>query len=388
MKKNQTDKTIIGLATPFNIYNYGTKLQAYALQELVSDLGYDCEIIKYESKFDLTLKSFFVKLWFKISKFVNRISMNVFPKEVAENIEKRKTSIDSFNKKYKVSTNIRGFKSLMKYAERYSAVICGSDQVWKHTNLISRFYTLEFVNSDTGKISYAPSFGTSTLPAKYINRYRGFLKCFDYISIRESSGVEILSELIDGEIRLVLDPTLVVQDSLWGRLVEESNYDTPEEFIFCYFLGDNVAHRRIVKELAKKHRLPIINLAHMTGFNQSDIKFADIDIYGISPDDFLKIIKRSSFVFTDSYHGSIFSIIFKKEFYVFERYPCGNPLSTNTRLENLLNLLSVSDRMIKNDALNEIYSIGKIDYVSVYSKLAEHRMTSMDFLTTSLKEFS
>lgn len=384
---------MLGLATPFKTQNYGTKLQAFAMQTIFSELGYDVEIISHTY---VSSKKEKLKKLFSIKKISAKIKQNKKKKadflnaEYTQCLKIRNRAFDRFTNEYLFTTrNFSNLDALKKYSERYDAVVCGSDQIWLPSHIRNGYYSLSFVPQGAKRIAYAPSIGVSKLEKSDVKKYRDFLEKMDCLSCRELSGCEIIEKASGKKAQLVLDPTLLAPKSEWEKLAG----NTPvldENYIFCYFLGSNPQHRQKVKELATLTGYKIVALPHIEGYVEADTSYADYALSDIGPDKFINLIKNAKYVCTDSFHGSVFSTIFEKDFFVFERFAKGAKNSTNTRLHSLLDILDLKSRQIKDDDINTLdwseKIKDKIDYNGVSTNAQKHRNSSLDYIKNALAD--
>lgn len=376
----------VGIITTYRINNYGTKLQAYAMQEILQTLGLDYEIVDYYPKYDFRPHVIIYKIISKIKSKIQKNQKNVADKKVLENkIFERNHAINKFDALYVKSKKIKGYEKLKTTVKDYDCFICGSDQIWAEGNLITDYFNCAFVQRKKPVIAYAPSFGTSHLKRSSEAKYRKFLNDIDYLSTRESSGVDLIYKLTGRKAALVVDPTLLFGKNLWNDLIDKygeqygNHMDFPQKYIFCYFLGDSAEHRHYAKKLADMYDYKIITLPHMKSYVDADSDLDAIDLYDVSPIDFLKLIKNAEYICTDSFHGTVFSILFGKKFYTFERFAKEDVNSTNTRIYSLLNSLGLSDQLIT--ATDHIKPC-TIDFDTVETKLEELRKFSWDYLRT------
>lgn len=358
----------VGILTWHYYNNVGSNLQAYALQEIIDSMGFDVEIINYRYKrysdnwVKYIIKNVFIMIDKKFPNIIN---------------EKFRFGFLRFQKD-KLITSKPIFKKerLKDFSEKYDMVICGSDQIWAPT-VFDEIYMLSFVSSPIFKIAYAPSIGLDYIPNELIHKYKELISKIDYISVRESKGVELLKEKCDIESTLVLDPTLLIDRDHWYKLCKHECI-IKEPFIFIYLLGDNSIFRgQIIEYISKKNMKAIVLSPKL---NNKEISNDISDYYScMGPTKFLSCISQANIVLTDSFHGMIFSILFHKNFYVFDRFSDGEQENQNSRIDNLTDLLGLSARRIKReDEFNK--DINMIDYVSVDRKLECWREKSFEFL--------
>ena len=172
----------------------------------------------------------------------------------------------------------------------------------------------------------------------------------------------------------------------WDAKATCPEYNLPKEYILCYFLGDNDVHREMVQKLKKQFNLPVLSISHMKKYISSDNEVSDVNLYEVSPFDFIYLIKNSRFVCTDSFHATVFSILFEKKFLVFQRFNNNSAKSTNSRLYSMLELIGIENRIIEDNNCDLFNIIDmNIDYKTVKQKLEELRKISNDYLDRALK---
>lgn len=367
--------------------NYGSILQAYALQKALHDYNYDNEIINYKKSKLLQLKRLFnISLLRNIisnkTKFLKckKHSKKSFYKVIVtrnDAFEKFKLENLFFSKVYK------GKKSLIKGCYNYDNILVGSDQVWHPLNLSSKYYSLIFVPDDINTISYASSFGVSKIPKHQINKTKQYLNKINHISVREESGAKIISKLINRQAIVVLDPTLLIDRNEWNKIKSGKVID--KKYIFCYFIGTNEENRRIAKEFANNNDLEIVVLPHIDEYVKADEEYGTIFPEKIGPSEFIDLISNAEYVFTDSFHAAVFSIIYNKNFFVFERFNSNDKKSTNTRIYSLLSKINLTERICHNIKDVENNCNYNIDYSRINPIIEEERKKSVNFIKKAVK---
>ena len=377
--------------------NYGSMLQAYATQMALDKLGYENETIDisgfngeikkakmlYFAKASLTSDILLSKLG-----MAKTVLMRKLPKtKYAANSHIRAEKFDSFSKKYFRLSPVYNSKAELggKCEENYSAVLVGSDQLWLPGNIAADYYTLNFVPEAVNTIAYATSFGQSSLPKDSAEQAKVFLKRIKHIGVREESGQKLVKELVDRDVPVVCDPTLLFTGDEWMAIQQEESI-VKGKYIFCYFLGNNPPHREFAKRLKEKTGSKIVALTHLDEFVKSDEKYADETPYDIDPADFLNLIRNAEYVCTDSFHCSVFSILYKKPFFTFRRYARKTKSSTNSRLDTLFKLVGISGRIMNGDEDIERCLSMKIDFDAAHKKLENVRSNSYDYLVNALKD--
>lgn len=376
-------------------HNYGSMLQAYATQEILNIMDIPNETInidgfKHEIK-DAKMKYFrsrmfspdvikdklgFIKLY--AAKKINR--------KLSENISVRDRRFDRFYKEhFKLSGQFSSKLELGKKSTDYSAFIVGSDQLWLPSNIAADYYTLSYVDKSVRRIAYATSFGVSSLPEKQAEDAKKFLPQIDCLSVREKSGQDLVKSLTGLDATLVCDPTLLLTRDQWMKIVDQKPV-VDEPYIFCYFLGNNRMSRKCADDLRKETGCKIVALQQLDMYIKDDEQFADKALYDIDPADFINLIKNAEYVCTDSFHGTVFSVINQKRFCSFRRFVQKSTMSTNSRIDSLLSVLGLESRIINNEADFMPAVKQDIDYASVDKKLENFRNSSLEFLKESLKE--
>lgn len=387
-----TDK--IGCVIAYNDghNNYGTALVGYALIKKIKDLGYDCEIINYTKKLSLKQKLAFIVNALRVGEgkeIYNRINANNinqrFPLHSA-NIAERTKAVDEYKSKKLIPLfcEFIGFEALQEGSKKYKAVVVGSDQVWTPMSLPNKFYNLLFVDERVTKIAYASSFGVSEIPSFQRKATKSYLERFKSIGVREQQGKHIVESLSNNKAQVVADPTLLLSREEWHKEISDARPNDKEPYIFCYFLGANQTSRQAVNELKQKTGYKIITIRHMDEYVPEDEFFGDEAPYFVDPNDFVKYISNASYVCTDSFHCTIFSIIFHRQFMTFYRFASNSKTSRNSRIDSLFELLGIDrNRIYAGDICNLIDN--EINYNEVDFKLKKLRDESLDFLAKALK---
>lgn len=384
---------MVGVCIKYFHANYGGMLQAYATVSMLEKMGIEYELIQYKKKKSLKMIIKFIPRLFnrvlindKYEALRKKIGIKKHP-EFAQNNNIRMEAFRRFKEEHfiKLSPIFEGYESLKKGARRYTAVISGSDQLWSPAGLPTNYYNLMFVPSDIRKISYASSFGVKDIPWYQKKRTAKFLNRLDFISMRENRGSEIVKELTGRTVPTILDPVFMFNEEEWKRLIPEKKI-IKEPYIFAYFLGENMEHRKAVEKVAQKLNCKIVTLRHLDQYIEEDEKFGDVALYNIGPDDFLNLLRGANYVCTDSFHGACFSIINRKQFVVFNRYLEKSKHSKNSRIDTLCtNLGLTSQRFRKSETLEEQLN-DLIDYKKVEDKFDNLKIKTDEYITQAFKK--
>lgn len=369
--------------------NYGTSLQGYAMLKKIQQLGYEVEVIKYIKRLSTWQKIKFVVNALRAGEWKNiqhRLTSKQMLKKYpvyAAGIAERTTAVNAYKQKKLIPLfhEYIGYDALHKGSLNYAAVVVGSDQVWTPMSLPNKFFNLLFVSDSVRKVAYASSFGISEIPSFQRKATGAYLDRFYKIGVREQRGKEIVEELSHQKATVVADPTMLLSREEWEQEIADAHTTTEELYIFCYFLGTNQEARKAAKELKEKTGYKIITIRHMDEYVPEDELFGDEAPYNVDPNDFVKYISRAAYVCTDSFHCTVFSILFHRQFMTFYRFAEGSKTGRNSRINSLFDLFELQERLYKGD-INKITN--PIDYNSVDEKLSELRKESIYFLNECL----
>lgn len=343
MEKEQPKK--IKIITTYHVYNYGASLQAYALMQYLMLRGHEVEVIKYQPPY-LSVKydykwvnpeskaaKYWVTRWiYRIAKYVQRQTTML-----------RKRAFDDFTrnviKETKESyTSYDQLKNNVPIADVY---ICGSDQIWNvfyETGRDPAFY-LNFVPQGKRKISYAASFSYLDVGEEMRKKIGQYLESFHSISVREYQGVELLVSMgLTGT--WVLDPVFLIKKEKWDEFSKMGTIDNKllkEPYLLIYDFENNQHLKLAAIDYAKKKHLKIYNVN-----DTYSRRYADKNFSNAGPYEFVQLICNCSAFMSNSFHGTAFSFIFKKPFWVFKR----NRHAVNSRMESLLYMFEEKKRMI------------------------------------------
>ncbi|MGB4649321.1 MAG: polysaccharide pyruvyl transferase family protein [Acetivibrionales bacterium] len=419
-----------GILTFHYAHHYGAQLQAYALMQAIRLLGVDCEIINYVRKDNIEGSSIFRK--------------GLSPRSVLSNIDtllnyssfkKRHDRFNDFvSSEMKLSEKFYGsYEELREDPPVYDVYVCGSDQIWNPLIFSEKTYDPAFF-ADFAKngrrVAYAPSFGISSIPEDKRDELAGYLEKFDCLSSREKQGEIIIREIAGREAVTVLDPTLLLTAQQWSRLAAAADKisgfpvvgsvcekpgrpqpdpgaDQPKQYddqrkaddgyILCYFITDARKYAGYVGAVTEKYGLPVVSLCG----SRRVVPQTKHKILDCGPREFLALFSGASVVCTDSFHGTVFSLIFEKEFWSFAA--SGEPSKAGgSRQYNILDAAGLLSRLYSVsagvDGFRNLLSgqtghigcqgsgdyQGPADYRRVREKLQEKRDESLSYLKKAL----
>lgn len=372
--------------------NYGSLLQAYATQKILDKLNIENETINIDENIDFKKgkKKFYKSQILNFPFIKSKIGMiklkldRKVNKKLNKNLEIREKKFEEFRNKFRLTKPFTTYEEIAQQCEKYSDVLVGSDQLWLPVNVVSDYYTLNWVPNNINKVSYATSFGISSIPKKYYDKYRKFLSRIDFISVREKNACELVKDISGKDAELVCDPTLLLNKKEWLEIQEEKPI-VKGNYILCYFLGKNIEHRKFAEKLKERTGYKIVSINHCDEYVKYSDKFADEIPYNIGPGEFINLIRNAKYVCTDSFHGTVFSLINKVNFFTFERFAGKNiKMSTNSRIYSLLELVALEERLIKESNQLETKINENINYDEVDNVIENFRQTSIEFLKQAL----
>jgi len=356
------------IITFHNAENYGAMLQAYALKETLKELDVDASFVNYENKKILSdykliktnsLKSFFSSLWY-------------MPRNL-----KRKRSFKSFGDTY-LDTNTKKYYSkeeIVQDIDNKDIFIAGSDQIWNPalTGGLSDIYTLNFSKENNNKIIYGASLGNEELLQKYADDFREKLSDLQYISVREKSIIKPLETICNKDIEQVVDPTLLLKKEKWDELIQKNNNLnlSKEKYILVYTLFEDKEITRIVNCISDLTGYKVVHFRKYNAY-KNELK----SLYTQGPVDFINAFKNAKYVVTNSFHGTVFSIIYERKFYSVL------PNERGGRIKDLLLELGLENRIIENKKDLDLNL--DIDYLQVKNKIDILSSKSKDFLKKGL----
>ena len=330
----------IAIMTWYTHNNYGSKLQATAMSRYIKKMGYDSYFINYkprgvlyENNFKSTLKKVVTKLK---SKTINKPFNN-------------NDIFEDYKRKYiKETEKCDSYVDLYQLNSDFDAFICGSDQIWSPNNFDSKYF-LDFAD-DNKIIAYAPSIGLNNIYSPIIKeKMCTLIKRFKYLSVREETGAEIIKNNVGIDAQVVLDPTLLLKSNEWEQIenIELAKQLKNQQYVVTYFLGDSSKYIKVIEKYAKNKNLKIYNIPVFKSKKINKYNFYT----SVGPSEFLSLIHNANCVFTDSFHGTILSINYNKDFYTFKRFKSTSKNNQNSRVEDILKRLSLDDRLVINKKL-------------------------------------
>jgi len=373
----------VALISYHNEPNYGTMLQAYALYKVIYKLGFQSEYISYTSQPFGWLRFYFQ--FMNVIRHPSYLLNRILKKSVRKNefsffkTDEFKNIMDAYTKWYQQyiphTSIIYTHQNISFLEEQYDSFIVGSDQTWSpyRNEKYPSFYFnyLMFVNDNNKKNAYAPSFGTLSLSSEYCNKIRKQLKTFKHLSCRERTNSDYLSEKHSLPITTVLDPTLLLNSNEWDEV--SNHIQMPSKYILCYILGEKESISKFAEKLGKEQGIPVFYILTRPYYlGKKNL------LNNVGPGEFLSLICNASYVCTDSFHGTIFSINYNVPFYSFTKRESTENINDNDRIKEILSEFNLLDRFREDNNFNT--AIKAIDFYSINKQLESKRSISNNYI--------
>ena len=346
----------IGIVTITNDgYNFGNRLQNYALQVTLQSMGYDVETLNRPIRENQ-------RLWWKKKKMV----LHYFLPYHRRTEYLKAGNFYFWNRKHiHWSDMVATDAVLPSIADQYDYFVAGSDQIWNPKFIWGKdpYMFLQFAKPEQ-RVAYAPSIGLDAIEEELVPQYREWWNEWKALSCRERKGAEIIEKTIGEKIPTLIDPTLLLTQQEWEKLTHDIN--TPKKYIVVYMLGDITGeYKQYLDKVSHETQCEIIDVMH-------DIRYA-----GCSPSEFVALIQHADRVVADSYHALVFSLLFHRPFTFIDRVGWG--MNMNSRVETLMRTFEI--HLDKLDAITEL----PIDWDVFERNVEIERKKAIDFLRTALQ---
>ena len=321
----------IGIITFLHNDNYGSALQAYALQRTVQELGYECFHLDYQPD--------------RMEKIRNLLTSGNSPKLILEGIRKREVKTGQsgarrkgeeipafYRRRMQLSSPCRNRKELHKESKECDLLLCGSDQIWNPVWL-NPAYFLTFAEKSIPKVAYAASLGVSRLPkAAKVRKIRRWTKDFRAVSVREQEGAVLLEKMTGRKASVMPDPVCLLSAEEWKEIAGAAPGNRP--YLLCYFIGSNPEYWERVRSLRQETGLRVLVLPVTAESYSSGYELLD----GAGPEAFLAAVENAACFCTDSFHGLVFGTLFGTRTEMIHRYREDDPESKNSRVDHFRRL--------------------------------------------------
>lgn len=362
----------IAIITYSRIYNFGSVLQAYALNKYLTNQGFDVKTLNYAQTNQEESKNRLYEKPRSIMSVLRNIQMFIFRRKIIESHNR----FISFSEKYIPQTKELRRDDLKSIEAEFDYLICGSDQIWNTLYYgFDNSYLLDFVNDKNKCISYAASIGNSFLSNENKELFSVLLKDYKDVLVREKTASELLFPCVGYLPQVVADPVLLLSYNDWKCLINERIIK--EKYILCYFIGNIEGMRDYAKRIRKLtgYRTIVIRM------NLRDCLDNNMKYYQCGPLDFINLIYYSDLVFTNSFHAIAFSVIFQKNFWAYTSKE--TKASSQSRIEDFLYLINLQNRMI-NCSTGDRDWLSNIDYTHINAILDDFICESKNLLMNDL----
>lgn len=357
-------------------HNYGSVLQAYALSKQLTLLGHEVEI--------LNLRPQSQRDAYRIIRAGDKGLHRLFRYLIYPLLKKRFNHYERFINQVLPVTK-EEYTSTAELAEAildYDAYVCGGDQIWNPgCQDFETAYYLQFLSRDNQalRISYSPSLGKTDFPAEILAQMKGWIKAFDFISVREPRGAEIIQALTDKSVSSVCDPVLLLEKKYWEEMADKPHYKKP--YILTYFLENNHGNRSLTEYLRRETGYDIVNLnEYIRDFVKTYRK-----AYDASPERFVGLFMNASLVYTNSFHGTAFATLFNKPLITAIAHNQATAQNNNdSRKIDYLNRLGLQ-QCLYTTGMPNLKQVMNMDYAEANQKLAQFRADSMQYLIHALQ---
>ena len=363
-----------------NTTNFGALLQAYALNRTITELGYVADDLYVTSDYSSRKNKFIRQLThFQFKEIKNEVISRIQKYNVRNHLNKRKKVIDEF--RFNIPhTDRYSIDNLEQLQKNYDVFICGSDQIFRPNRLtgeLEKHFFLGMVNNGAIKASYAASMGISSYDPKTEKKAVQYLSSFNKISMREESSAEYIRQITGREDVIVsVDPVFLIKRDDWISKLKP--YEIEGKYILVYMIHGTEKLFKSIKDFATENKLKIITFPSMSYKRKKyEVGFADIEILDADPFQFINLINNAEYLFTDSFHGTAFSLILHKQAFI----SSANEIAFS-RIENILRITQAEKMIIPSNGLTPEHYIKKpeIDWNKVDIAIEKKRALSINYL--------
>lgn len=362
------------ILTLYGNCNFGNKLQNYAVQEILKKYNFEVSNIINVPILNDKKISLIKKYKFYMKLILNKILYNIDVNSCCnptDNKKRQKLFLD-FNKYINNTNTYFSFSNIKKF-KNYDYYIIGSDQVWNpYYYGLSDFYLANF--TDKPKIAFSASFGVEEIPEKYHSKIKCALNNFKSISVREFSAKKIIEDIVGRkDVEVLIDPTMLLTTEEWDLVSKKPvQIDSlnGKKYILTYFLGNlSINRKEAIEKVAKENDCEIVNILDK-----------ESPFYECGPSEFLYLEKNAFLICTDSFHSSVFAILYNRSFVIFDREKKGT-VSMNSRLDTLISKFKLKNRKYNGKFITQ-ENINH-NYDDAYKILDKERKKSDSFFKKS-----
>lgn len=371
----------VGIITFHASLNCGSMLQAYALQKVISmEFGLENEIINFSNQAQKEMYSIFVKVKKPRNIIGNFLKFIFYPI-----LRKSQIDFQEFIDKYLIVSGVQFSENaeLKEIDGKYDFYICGSDQVWNTSaSDFDDAYFLNFVTKGK-KIAYSTSLGATNIIENVNSKlhYQKLLSDFSSISVREGNAKSIIENIYDRDIKITLDPTLLLSKENWFSIIDKHEPIVKQKYIFYYAFNYNNQVNKFVMDMGKKYKMPVYIIDARPWGPGLKFRFGFKLSKDFGPLAMMNLMKNATLVFTTSFHGTVFSSLFEKKFWFV------NSDMHNENDDRATYLLSQLDLIHRFRTIADLYEINLLDNISFtesQKRIYELRHKSLEYLSDAL----
>lgn len=386
----------IGIVTWITYKNYGSFLQAFALQEFLKTnqlpniILSDAQILfpkmsQKAQKQNVRQDDQAVPMICHISpvyllKAFRRKYRNWKHRKLVQPYALSQKEYDRFRREnLSIFENVT-YDTLRSLNEIFDCFLCGSDQIWNvFDQNFNGYYYLDFVSRP--KIAYAPSVGTTQISAEKAATIRAWLTDYSALSVREQETALQLQKLTGRSVEWVVDPCLLHDREWWAGFANGADLSDKRPYVLCYFLENKDWYHAYARALAGSRALRLVLIPSRIEFTKRRECYRG----AVGPREFVALISRAAYVITDSYHGSIFSILFEKQFIYLKRFQDNDPICQNIRVNSLFSCLGLMNRILEEKEFDDSDD-PLIEFGRVKRLLQQQRDRSQEYLLNAIKD--
>lgn len=385
----------IGILTLFHDnYNWGGVLQGYALKTLLEKryINTKADILIYKNGSNVIYGNKIIQaMQYSPREIAEKLKKNITSKKSISAdgyLQERKKLFKEFMNEYTTNKKIYDDISLVEAANEYDCLISGSDQVWNPNVGKAGFFQTMISSQKCKKISYAASIARDYLSKYERKKMLPYIRDFDAISVREQTAKVFLDDYFNRKVEVneVLDPVLMLSENEWKLISSKSKKEYGGNYAVAFFFSDSLEYRKEIKKYCDKKELKLYYIAFAKNeFNEADLIGEGEKLFDVGPYEFVNLFCNAKYIFTDSFHGCVFSIIFQKKFCVFERDK-NNKVSKNSRLHDLMRKFELYGQLVEKIEDIEDTIDNEIDYDKIEDLRKMYQDKSFQFLDDNLKE--
>lgn len=359
--------------------NYGSVLQAYALQRVLESFGAQAELVNYDpAPYQQRNQSKLRKStpW----RFARETQQRLMGEAPFKSAVKDAAFSEFLAERMRETTPVATEADFRTLNDRFDAFVCGSDQIWSPRCFDPRYF-LDFVAPSKRRVAYAPSLGCDELSDEAAAAMAPLVADFDCLSAREEAGGRMIERLRGKPCPVVVDPVVLLARTDWESVADVGAAPSAP-YCLCYFLGRSKENWAHASATAKARHLDLMIVPVFNG----DARREGAVPEDVGPEQFLGLVSRAAHICTDSFHGLVFATLFERDVTVYERFKAGTAASQNVRIESYLKATGLEDCIVRRGATAvppDPYA-RSIAYDAVRRRIGERRAASLDYLRSAL----